>query len=182
MPKDTVVVSLAVSCRRNGPGAWSAVLQWKGRAKTLNGTVFERTPNRAAQAALLEVMRSILRPVNLEVRTSNTYLARGVMKMGLWKRLGWQRRDPATEEVYPIPNSDMWEAIIAEMSGRRLGLKTVDAVGENRTAEDEAAHQSARYMLSVAAAADADLEPAPEDAPEDAPGAGEEPVGPAPGR
>lgn len=98
------------ACQGNpGPGGWGALLRYKGVEKELSGFEPATTNNRMEMQAAIEGLRSLKRPMKVDLYTDSQYLRNGVTKwMVQWKKNNWR-----LSNNHPVKNKDLWEVLDA---------------------------------------------------------------------
>ena len=101
------------ACRGNpGPGGWAFLLKHpaSGAQKELAGGDAATTNNRMELLAVIEGLRALTRPSEVEVVTDSVYVAKGASDwMPGWKANGWRRRDGRSWK--PVKNVELWQAL-----------------------------------------------------------------------
>jgi ribonuclease HI len=96
------------ACQGNpGPGGWGAILRYKGVEKELSGSHPETTNNRMELQAAIEALKSLKRPLTVDLYTDSQYLRDGITKwMFQWKKNNWRLSNKK-----PVKNQDLWEEL-----------------------------------------------------------------------
>lgn len=96
------------ACSGNpGPGGWGAILRHKGVEKELSGGIRQTTNNRMELTAVVEALRALKEPCQVDLYTDSKYLKDGITSwIRNWKRNGWK-----TSAKQPVKNQDLWEAL-----------------------------------------------------------------------
>jgi len=101
------------SCHGNpGPGGWGAILQWEGAEREISGAEPATTNNRMELRAVIEGLRALREPCEVEVWTDSRYVVDG---MKLWLA-NWKRKDWRTADRKPVKNAELWRELDAEAS------------------------------------------------------------------
>jgi ribonuclease HI len=97
------------ACSGNpGPGGWAALLRCKGVEKEISGGEVETTNNRMEMMAVIEGLKALKKPSQVDIYTDSQYVQKGVTEwMKGWKAKGWPTR---------IKNQDLWLRIDTEMA------------------------------------------------------------------
>jgi len=98
------------ACSYNpGPGGWAAVLIYKGREKALSGYEPETTNNRMELTAVLEALKALKEPCDVDIYTDSAYIHNAFKKGWIerWKHNGWK-----TASKQPVENQDLWMGIL----------------------------------------------------------------------
>lgn len=96
------------ACQGNpGPGGWGALLRYKGTEKELAGFSPSTTNNRMELQAAIEALKSLKRPMKVDLFTDSQYLRNGVTQwMFQWKKNNWRLSNNK-----PVKNQELWEAL-----------------------------------------------------------------------
>ena len=113
----TVVMYTDGACRGNpGPGGWGVVLRYRDQHKTLQGYAAETTNNRMELTAVIEGLRALKRPCDIELNTDSKYVMQGINEwISTWKRNGWK-----TAAKKPVKNADLWQQLDRECERHRI--------------------------------------------------------------
>lgn len=96
------------ACRGNpGPGAWAALLRYKGMEKELSGYEPMTTNNRMEMMAAIRAFEALKRPMTIQVYTDSQYLKKGMEEwLSGWKQKGW-----INSKKDPVANADLWKML-----------------------------------------------------------------------
>ncbi len=134
------------SCRRNpGPGGWGAVLRYGKIEKELSGGERETTNNRMELTAVIEGLRALKEPCEVELCTDSKYVSEALQKGWAegWKRRGWKRADKS-----PALNPDLWEELLALCGTHKVCVVWVKGHAghpENERCDTMAQAESAKF-------------------------------------
>ncbi|MBD3162066.1 MAG: ribonuclease HI [Candidatus Eisenbacteria bacterium] len=99
------------ACSGNpGPGGWGAILvdDSTGARRTISGGAPATTNNRMELTAVIEGLRLLRRPSDVDVYTDSVYVAKGITEwIHDWVRRGWK-----TAAKKPVLNEDLWRALL----------------------------------------------------------------------
>ena len=99
-----------------GPGGWGAVMVYGVRTGELSGAEMETTNNRMELVAAICALRALRRPCEVTLYTDSQYLRQGISEwLPDWQARGWRKSDGR-----PVENSDLWQALAAEVPRHRL--------------------------------------------------------------
>jgi ribonuclease HI len=112
-----VVIYTDGACRGNpGPGGWAAVLSAGGREKEITGAENLTTNNRMELQAVIEALRALTRPAQVQLFTDSQYVRRGLLEwLPQWKARGWKTADKKA-----VKNQDLWEMLETEAAKHRI--------------------------------------------------------------
>lgn len=98
-----VIIHTDGACSGNpGPGGWGAVLEYGKHKKEISGGEKETTNNRMELMAVIEALKIIKKPCNIEIYTDSTYVQKGITEwINNWKKKGWKK----------IKNIDLWQEL-----------------------------------------------------------------------
>jgi ribonuclease HI len=102
------------ACRGNpGPGAWAALLRYRGKEKTLSGIESHTTNNRMELMAAIQALIALKKPCQILLSTDSQYVKKGITEwLPQWKQRAWR-----TANKTPVKNSDLWKQL-AEQAER----------------------------------------------------------------
>ena len=104
----TVILYTDGACSGNpGPGGWAALLRYGSAVRELSGGEASTTNNRMELTAVLEGLKALKEPCNLELFSDSQYIVNALNNGWLrdWKRRGWKRRDG------PLKNPELWQEL-----------------------------------------------------------------------
>ena len=97
------------ACKGNpGPGGWGAVLRSGGHEKELSGREAATTNNRMEMTAVIEALRALKSPCDVQLHTDSRYVIDGITK---WIH-GWQKNGWKNSQKKPVLNADLWLALL----------------------------------------------------------------------
>ena len=110
------------ACKGNpGPGGWGALLRMGAREKELSGAHPETTNNRMEMTAVIEALKALNAPCEIELYTDSRYVIDGITKwMHGWKRNGW-----VNAAKKPVANAEMWRELEAAARPHRIAWNWV---------------------------------------------------------
>jgi ribonuclease HI len=118
------------ACSGNpGPGGWGAVLMYKGKKKELSGGEKETTNNRMELTAVIEALKALKEPCDVDLYTDSGYIVNAVNNGWVfqWRENGWMRN-----RKEPALNSDLWEELLGLMeSGHTVQFIWVKGHADN---------------------------------------------------
>ena len=114
---DTVELFTDGACKGNpGPGGWGALLRCQGQEKELFGGAPDTTNNRMELQAVIEALRCLKRPCDIDIYTDSQYVQKGISEwITGWKARGWRTASKA-----PVKNADLWQMLDAEVARHRI--------------------------------------------------------------
>jgi len=101
MARPRVEIYTDGACSGNpGPGGWGALMRSGKHEKEICGGEHETTNNRMEMMAVIEALKALNKPSDVELYTDSIYVQKGVSEwMAGWKAKGWPKR---------IKNQDLW--------------------------------------------------------------------------
>ena len=140
-----VVIYTDGACRGNpGPGGWGVVMSMQGQDKTLKGYAPDTTNNRMELIAVIEGLRALKRPCQIELITDSKYVLQGINEwVHNWKRNGWK-----TAARKPVKNVDLWRQLDDEVHRHEIDWRWVK--GHSGIAGNEQADQLANEAIDAA--------------------------------
>lgn len=137
-----VILHCDGSCSGNpGAGGWAAILTYGGHERELSGSAPSTTNNRMELTAAIHGLRALKEPCAVRVRTDSRYLVSAFTEGWLDE---WRNREWKNAKGQPVPNRDLWEALLAVASHHDVTWEWVE--GHAGEQFNERAH-----MLAVAA-------------------------------
>ena len=97
------------ACSGNpGVGGYGAVLMYNGHEKRISGALPETTNNRMELTAVIEGLRCLNQPCEVDVYSDSAYTVNAFNSGWVhgWKRAGWDKPDKK-----PVLNSDLWQEL-----------------------------------------------------------------------
>ncbi len=143
-----VVIHTDGACRGNpGPGGWGVVMRYRDSSRTLSGYAAQTTNNRMELTAVIEALRALRRPCDVELHTDSKYVMQGIREwIDTWKRNGWR-----TAARKPVKNADLWRQLDDEAARHRVRWNWVK--GHSGVADNERADQLANAAIDARAGA-----------------------------
>ena len=93
------------ACKGNpGPGGWGALLRYGNKEKEINGYEPSTTNNIMELTAVIEALKQIKKPYDINITTDSTYVKNGITDwIHNWKNNGWK-----TTAKKPVKNKELW--------------------------------------------------------------------------
>tara|TARA_B100000902_G_scaffold34179_1_gene41138 strand:- start:2124 stop:2564 length:441 start_codon:yes stop_codon:yes gene_type:complete len=93
------------ACRGNpGPGGWGALLRFGDKEKEINGYARKTTNNIMELTAVIEALKQIKKPYEIDITTDSTYVKNGItIWIHNWKTNGWK-----TAAKKSVKNKELW--------------------------------------------------------------------------
>ena len=96
------------ACSGNpGLGGWGAVLRYKENEKEISGSQEATTNNRMELTAVLESLKLLKEPCEVDLYTDSQYVMKGATE---WL-YGWMKNGWRTADKKPVKNSDLWQEL-----------------------------------------------------------------------
>lgn len=133
------------ACKGNpGPGGWGALIRFGQMEKEICGGEADTTNNRMELRAVIEALKLLVRPCQVELYTDSQYVKNGITGwIKDWKARGW-----VTSAKKPVKNRDLWEQLDEEVAKHQVTFHWVR--GHNGHAENERADALANRGLEEA--------------------------------
>lgn len=105
------------ACKGNpGPGGWGALIDSDSGRVLLNGFEPQTTNNRMELCALIAALGNCPADASVELVTDSQYAKQGMTEwIKGWKRKGWKNA-----KGEPVKNQDLWVALDALCSARKV--------------------------------------------------------------
>ena len=98
------------ACKGNpGPGGWGVLLRASGQEKELFGGELGTTNNRMELMAVIEALKSLKRPCEVDLYLDSEYVRKGITE---WVH-GWKARGWRTAAKQPVKNVELWQELDA---------------------------------------------------------------------
>lgn len=104
----TVYLYTDGACKGNpGAGGWGVLMRYGAHEKELFGGEAETTNNRMELTAVIEGLKALKRPCNVQICTDSQYVKNGMESWIYgWKKNGWK-----TASKQPVKNEDLWREL-----------------------------------------------------------------------
>ncbi len=86
-----------------GPGGWCAILRYRGKEKILKGGEEHTTNNRMELAAVIEALKALKEPCEIDLYSDSTYVLKGINE---WLE-NWVKKN-----FKNVKNPDLWKEFI----------------------------------------------------------------------
>lgn len=91
-----------------GPGGWGCVLIYNGVEREYSGFVNDTTNNRMEMLAVIEALKKLKEPCNVELYSDSAYVVNAFLQN--WIK-SWKEKDWKTSDNKPVKNLDLWQEI-----------------------------------------------------------------------
>ena len=93
------------ACKGNpGPGGWGALLRYGNKEKEINGYNSSTTNNIMELTAVIEALKQIKKPYDINITTDSTYVKNGITDwIHNWNNYGWK-----TSARKSVKNKELW--------------------------------------------------------------------------
>lgn len=139
---DVVEIYTDGACSGNpGPGGWGVWFKFGEAQRELCGGEAQTTNNRMELTAVIEALRTLKRPCQVELYTDSQYVKKGIQEwIHGWRLNGWK-----TSARQPVKNADLWQMLWDQTQGHQINWHWVR--GHNGNSGNERADQLARQGL-----------------------------------
>ena len=137
------------ACSGNpGKGGWGSILEFNGTRKEFSGGYKNSTNNRMELMGIIEPIRLLKEPCEIEIYTDSKYVVNSINKKWIhgWVKRGWKRSDNEA-----VKNTDLWKLMLDLLEVHQLKFHWVR--GHNEHEENERCDE-----LAIAARMESDLE------------------------
>lgn len=121
--KPKVVLYTDGACSGNpGPGGWAYLLEWNGKSKEGSGGEAHTTNNRMEMQAIIEGLRALNRPCEVEICSDSALIINAFTKGWIpnWQKKGWKKADNK-----PVENQDLWQTMLDAIGAHTVIWKKV---------------------------------------------------------
>ena len=131
------------ACRGNpGPGGWGAILRFQDNEKEINGFKPLTTNNIMELMAVIESLKAISKPFEIEITTDSKYVKNGITSwIHNWKKNGWK-----TAAKKPVKNKELWVELDHLIQKHNISWKWVK--GHSGHIENERADELANEAIT----------------------------------
>ena len=132
---DKVKIFTDGACKGNpGMGGWGALLKFGEREKEINGYQSFTTNNIMELMAVIEALKTVPNPSEIEITTDSKYVKNGITNWIFnWKRNGWKTASKKT-----VKNKELWvelDSLIQKHSIKWKWVKGHSGHEENERAD-----------------------------------------------
>ncbi|MDR0869333.1 MAG: ribonuclease HI [Planctomycetaceae bacterium] len=110
------------ACSGNpGPGGWAFILRHPATGKEIerSGSEPETTNNRMEMLAVINALKTLTRPVSIELVSDSQYVLNGIKDwMPNWKRNNWRRKEG--KQFKPVKNVELWQELDKLLTGHQV--------------------------------------------------------------
>ena len=131
------------ACKGNpGPGGWGAILRFQDNEKEINGYESLTTNNIMELMAVIESLKAISKPFEIEITTDSKYVKNGITSwIHNWKKNGWK-----TAAKKPVKNKELWIELDHLIQKHNVSWKWVK--GHSGHIENERADELANEAIT----------------------------------
>ena len=99
-----------------GPGGWCAILRYKNYEKIIKGGETYTTNNRMELKAVIEALKILKEPCEIELFSDSTYVLKGINE---WLK-NWIKKD-----FKNVKNEDLWKEFIEVSKNHKINIHWV---------------------------------------------------------
>ncbi len=148
MSKQKIQMYTDGSCLNNpGPGGWAALLRYQGKEKMFVGGQTDTTNNQMEMTAVIEGLKALKKPCEIELHTDSKYVMDGFQKwLPGWKKRHWKKADKK-----PVLNKELWMRLEQLASSHTINwhwVKGHSGHEENERVDDAARLQAEKIKES----------------------------------
>jgi ribonuclease HI len=117
------------ACSGNpGVGGWGAILSYQDVKKEISGSCEHTTNNRMELAAVIEALKCLKQPCEVDVFTDSSYVYNGFAAGWIrnWLRNGWK-----TSAKKPVENRELWQELLELAGVHRINWHKVKGHSDN---------------------------------------------------
>ena len=117
------------ACSGNpGPGGWGVVLLFGEHRRELSGGERETTNNRMELTAVIEGLRCLKYPCEVDVYSDSAYTVNAFQNgwISSWEKNGWKKADNK-----PVLNIDLWQRLLELTKMHMVSFKKVKGHADN---------------------------------------------------
>lgn len=131
-----------------GPGGWGYLLRVRTatgeKEKEASGAEPETTNNRMELLAAIRGLEALTQSCLVDLRSDSQYVVKGIQAwLKDWKRRGWKKADGK-----PVLNTDLWQALDAQLARHQVEARWVRGHAGHAENErvDRLANEAARSL------------------------------------
>ena len=135
------------ACSYNpGPGGWGAILFYGDLKKEISGGANETTNNQMELTAVIEALKALKEPCEVEVFTDSAYICNAFKQdwISSWLLNNWRNSNKK-----PVANRELWETLINLCQKHKVNFNKVKGHADNEFNNrcDELARQEVERIL-----------------------------------
>lgn len=111
-----------------GIGGWGAILMYKGVCKEISGGCAQTTNNRMELTAVIEALKCLNQPCEVEIYTDSSYVYNGFAEGWIWN---WRKNGWKTAAKKPVENVELWQELLELAGIHRIGWNKVKGHSDN---------------------------------------------------
>ncbi len=133
MNKKEVTIYTDGACSGNpGTGGWAVIVLFKGHRKNIYGREKNTTNNKMELTAVINGLRALKFPCNINLYTDSLYVKRGIKEwINKWKTNGWK-----TSNKKSVKNVELWKELDNAASQHEINWKWGKAHSCNKHNEE----------------------------------------------
>lgn len=117
------------ACSGNpGPGGWAAVLLYKDQRKEISGAKNETTNNEMEITAVLQGLKMLKFPCDVEVYSDSAYVVNTFSKGWIYN---WEKKNWKTADNTHVKNVELWKEILALTRTHKVTFNKVKGHADN---------------------------------------------------
>jgi len=117
------------ACSGNpGPGGWAAVLLYKDQRKEISGAKKETTNNEMEITAVLQGLKMLKFPCDVEVYSDSAYVVNTFSKGWIYN---WEKKNWKTADNTPVKNVELWKEILTLTKTHKVTFNKVKGHADN---------------------------------------------------
>ena len=106
---DKVIIYTDGACSGNpGPGGWGAILMYNDVKKEISGGAKETTNNIMEITAVIEALKHLKRPCEVEVYSDSAYVVNAFNNGWIYN---WMKNNWKTSGKEPVKNKELWQEL-----------------------------------------------------------------------
>ncbi|EDM23359.1 ribonuclease HI [Caminibacter mediatlanticus] len=99
-----------------GPGGWCAILRYKGKEKIISGGEEYTTNNRMELKAVIESLKILKEPCEIELYADSTYVLKGINEwLSNWVRKNFKN----------VKNEDLWREFLRYSKPHKINVNWI---------------------------------------------------------
>ena len=111
-----------------GPGGWGSILICNDSKKEIGGGSKQTTNNIMEITAVIEALKLLKRPCNVEIYSDSAYVVNAFDKGWIY---GWQKNNWKTASKEPVKNRELWEELYSLVKTHKVKFIKVKGHSDN---------------------------------------------------
>jgi len=136
------------ACSGNpGRGGWGAIVMYKDAVKEISGGEPETTNNRMELTAVIEALKLLKEPCEVELYSDSQYITNAINKQWLssWQKNNWRLKSRGA-----VKNPDLWQSLVPLLETHKVTFIWVKGHADseyNNRCDELAVSESNKFII-----------------------------------